>query len=490
MENRKRLNYLNRTIAHIFVMFVFMASCFVFLRSIKSEAATVNPLNYITSCKQVSSEDFLRNCESYTGSDILIRNVYISQIFVDDNKEWYHGMTEEGHSIVLIDDRTNQNGRILEGDTVDIYGKGQGLTTVSMLIGGNKKVPQIKVKYFAVDGNISINTTNIGIKNDDLIKIYGSYPFHIINITKWDNSTLYDIRFSSDNVKDIKANYVYNSDIGLYANTEFTFNNTYATLKFNAYVYCENSGSGWKPATVEYYNFEGVAFNGYEGVWYPEEANREATYTISSMTNNGAYVAYSSLDKEAYILDCKYIDYLMNSGVIYLGKYINDINIQLDINNGKIYSHGYYNKEGLNNIGNNSDDGDEYMGENFESGNYYSTPNGIYYSEDYSDAEPIEIDIWQSDSDPVGCIITYDIFLDNNGYHRLCKLSDDKYYIEGNPDLTLVFTKHDDYGDNMPVFSDFETTEIIGYSDVYYTVSIHKGDTYLGSYKQISIVYE
>ncbi len=106
---------------------------------------------------------------------------------------------------------------------------------------------------------------------------------------------------------------------------------------------------------------------------------------------------------------------------------------------------------------------------------------GVYASDD--GFEPIEISIWEENNNPAGCLITYDFFMDNSGFHNFNYVSENKYCLSDNPDIILEFNYHED-DTPISVYLGTESNTSVGSIKGYHTVTIYNEGNNLGTYRQ------
>ena len=113
-----------------------------------SEISQTSIEDYKASCNSYSYDDLARNPDAYKKKNIVLRGEVV-QVIEDGKKvELRVYMDSEfDDTIYVFYTLKNGEGRILEGDVLDIYGTFEGLISYETVLGAKVTVPSVNAKY-------------------------------------------------------------------------------------------------------------------------------------------------------------------------------------------------------------------------------------------------------------------------------------------------------------------------------------------------------
>lgn len=105
---------------------------------------------YIASCETIAYSDIARDPDNYKGTPVTFSGkvIQVSEGWL--NTVVYRIATKNGYDDIIYVTYTREEGesRILENDSITIYGNCDGVETYMSVLGGNITIPSVKMKYF------------------------------------------------------------------------------------------------------------------------------------------------------------------------------------------------------------------------------------------------------------------------------------------------------------------------------------------------------
>lgn len=113
-----------------------------------SEIAQPSVEDYKNSCNSYSYQELARNPDTYKKKNIVIRGEVV-QVIEDGKKVKLRVYMDSvfDDTIYVFYTLKNGEGRILEGDVLDIYGTFEGLISYETVLGAKVTVPSVNAKY-------------------------------------------------------------------------------------------------------------------------------------------------------------------------------------------------------------------------------------------------------------------------------------------------------------------------------------------------------